>query len=313
MRGEGGRHSLAGVSSTTASVIRSVALDDLIAALAGRGYTVIGPRVRDGAIVYEEISSAADLPEGITDEQEGGTYRLAERDDDALFGFNNGPNSWKHHLFPPNLTLWKARRAENGAISYEEEADERPRYAFLGVRSCDLAAIAVQDKVFIGDSYTDADYEARRRDAFIVAINCSKAGNTCFCVSMDTGPRAKSGFDLALTELLDGEHRFLVEAGSARGEEVLGEIGAEEAEQADEAAAAAVSEECASQMGRELDTDGIKELLYRNMEHPRWDEVSERCLTCGNCTLVCPTCFCHTVEDMSDLAGEEAERVRRWD
>ena len=142
----------------TASVIRSAALDDLIAALRGRGYTVIGPKVRDGAIVYEEISSAADLPKGITDEQEGGTYRLHERGDDALFGFNNGPNSWKHHLFPPNLTLWKARRAEDGAISYQEQPEERPRYAFLGVRSCDLAAIEVQDRVFIGDSYTDADY-----------------------------------------------------------------------------------------------------------------------------------------------------------
>ncbi len=284
-------------------MIRRAALDDLIGALAGRGYTVIGPTVRDGAIVYEEISSAADLPAGLTDEQEGGTYRLHEREDGALFGFNNGPNSWKHHLFPPNLTLWKAHRAEGGEVSYEEQETERPRYAFLGVRSCDLAAIGVQDKVFIGDSYVDADYESRRRDAFIVAINCSKAGNTCFCVSMDTGPRADSGYDLALTELLEGEHRFLVEVGSERGQEILDEIGADEAEHSDEDAATAVSQKCASEMGRELDTDGIKELLYRNMEHPRWDEVSERCLTCGNCTLVCPTCFCHTVEDMSDLAG----------
>jgi ferredoxin len=297
----------------TAGVIDRSGLDALVHALSERGYTVIGPTVRDGAILYEEISSSADLPEGITDEQEGGTYRLRDRDDGALFGFNNGPNSWKHHLFPPNLTLWKAKRAEDGAISYEEQAEERPRYAFIGVRSCDLAAIAVQDKVFIGDSYTDTDYEARRREAFIVAVNCSKAGNTCFCVSMDTGPRARSGYDLALTELLDGEHRFLVEAGSERGKEVLAEIGASGAEESDRSAAEAVSEECASQMGRELDTDGIKELLYRNMEHPRWDEVSERCLTCGNCTLVCPTCFCHTVEDTSDLAGQEAERTRQWD
>ena len=294
-------------------VIDRSGLDGLIRALADGGYTVIGPRVRDGAIVYEEISSVADLPEGLTDEQEGGTYRLHERDDDALFGFNNGPNSWKHHLFPPNLTLWKAKRAEDGGISYEEQEEEHPRYAFLGVRSCDLAAIAVQDRVFIGDSYTDADYEARRRDAFIVVVNCSKAGNTCFCVSMDTGPRAESGYDLALTELLDGEHRFLIEAGSERGHELVAEIGAGEAGEEDRSAAVAVSEECASQMGRELDTDGIKELLYRNMEHPRWDEVSERCLTCGNCTLVCPTCFCHTVEDTSDLAGTEAERTRHWD
>jgi sulfhydrogenase subunit beta (sulfur reductase) len=301
------------VSSSTASVIGSAALDDLIGALADRGYTVIGPRVRDGAIVYEEISSVADLPRGVTDEQEGGTYRLHERDDDALFGFNNGPNSWKHHLFPPNLTLWKARRAEDGSITYAELSEERPKYAFIGVRSCDLAAIGIQDRVFIGDSYVDADYDARRRDAFIVAVNCSKAGNTCFCVSMDTGPRADSGYDLALTELLDGGHRFLVEVGSERGRELLDVIGAGEASDEDRSAAAAVSEECAQQMGRELDTDGIKELLYRNMEHPRWDEVSERCLTCGNCTLVCPTCFCHTVEDVTDLAGGEAERVRLLD
>ena len=295
-------------------MIRSAALDDLIAALSERGYTVIGPKVRDGAIVYEEVSSAAELPEGLTDEQEGGTYRLHERGDDALFGFNNGPNSWKHQLFPPNLTLWKAKRAEDGAISYTEQAEERPRYAFLGVRSCDLAAIGIQDKVFIGDSYTDSDYEARRRDAFIVAVNCSKAGNTCFCVSMDTGPRAKSGYDLALTELLEGEHRFLVEAGSDRGaRDPRRESGQRRPRRPTRRRPRRSPSECASQMGRELDTDGIKELLYRNMEHPRWDEVSERCLTCGNCTLVCPTCFCHTVEDMSDLAGEEAERVRQWD
>ena len=181
------------MSSSPPSVIQRAALDELIAALAGRGYTVIGPTVRDRAILYEEISSAADLPEGLTDEQEGGTYRLHERDDEALFGFNDGPNSWKSHLFPPKLTLWKASKAEDGEITYAELNEERPRYAFVGVRSCDLAAIGVQDRVFIGDSYTDPDYEARRRDAFIVAVNCAKAGNTCFCVSMETGPRARVG------------------------------------------------------------------------------------------------------------------------
>ncbi|HET8975808.1 MAG TPA: 4Fe-4S dicluster domain-containing protein [Solirubrobacterales bacterium] len=299
---------------TEAQVIDREGLDRLLAALGGRGYELIGPTVRDGAILYERIDSAADLPEGWTDEQEGGTYRLRRRDDGALFGFNVGPNSWKNHLFPPNLTLWKGRRGEGGEISFEERTEEVPRYAFIGVRSCDLAAIGVQDRVFIGDGHTDADYEARRREAFVVAVNCGEAGATCFCVSMDTGPRARSGYDLALTELIDeGGHRFLAEAGTERGAELLAEIGAASAVQADTDAAAGVSERCASQMGRELDTDGIKELLYRNMEHPRWDEVSERCLTCGNCTLVCPTCFCHTVEDTSDLAGAEAERTRQWD
>ena len=302
-----------GASSEGAAVISRAGLDQLLDALAQRGYEVIGPRVRDQAILYEKISSTADLPQGWTDEQEGGTYRLKRRDDGALFGFNVGPNSWKSHLFPPKLTLWKSKRAEDGAIHFDEEPLEAPRYAFVGVRSCDLAAIGVQDRVFIGDTYTDPDYEARREGAFIVAVNCGEAGNTCFCVSMETGPKATSGFDLALTELLDGEHRFLVEVGSGRGAELLAEVEARGAEGTDEIAAAEVSERCAEQMGRELDTDGIKELLYRNMEHPRWEEVADRCLTCGNCTLVCPTCFCATVEDTSDLAGEEAMRVREWD
>ena len=274
---------------------------------------MIGPTVRDQAIVYDEIASTADLPEGWTDEQEGGTYRLRRREDSALFGFNVGPNSWKSHLFPATLKLWHARRGEDGEIAFSEEEREQVDYAFVGVRSCDLAAIGIQDRVLIGNGYTDPDYEARRREAFIVAVNCGKAGNTCFCVSMDTGPKARQGFDLALTELLDGEHRFLVEVGSERGAELLAEINAGPAAEEDDQAAVEVSERCAAQMGRELETDGIKELLYRNMEHPRWDEVSERCLSCGNCTLVCPTCFCSTVEDVSDLAGEEAERVRQWD
>jgi ferredoxin len=199
-------------------------------------------------------------------------------------------------------------------MEFLEEEEETPKFAFIGVRSCDLAAIGIQDRVFVTDTYQDPDYAARREDAFIVVVNCSKAGNTCFCVSMETGPRAEAGYDLALTELLDdGGHRFLVEVGSERGAEVLAAVESRAGADRDRDAALAVSEECASQMGRELDTDGIKELLYRNMENERWDEVSERCLTCGNCTLVCPTCFCSTVEDTSDLQGEEAERTRLLD
>jgi len=101
--------------------------------------------------------------------------------------------------------------------------------------------------------------------------------------------------------------------GSDRGAEVLAEIPHRDARAEDREAAAAVHARTASQMGRELDTAGIKELLYRNLEHPRWQEVADRCLTCGNCTMVCPTCFCTTVEDVTDLEGERVERTQRWD
>jgi sulfhydrogenase subunit beta (sulfur reductase) len=297
-----------------ASVIDRDGLDGLLAALAGRGYTLIGPTVRDGAVVYGEIASVGDLPAGWGDEQEGGTYRLRERGDGALFGHNAGPNSWKSFLFPPTLRLWRARRAQDGTLEVEEDAVEPPPQAFIGVRSCDLHAIAVQDRTFLEGAYVDRDYQARRRSAFVVAVNCGQAAATCFCVSMQTGPLATTGYDIALTEVLDGDgHRFVAEAGSDAGAEVLAEVPRREAAEADLAGAEAAVERAAAQQTRHLETDGIKELLYRNLEHPRWDEVADRCLTCGNCTMVCPTCFCSNVDDVTDLTGTEAERVRRWD
>ena len=168
--------------------------------------------------------------------------------------------------------------------------------------------------MFVDGPYPDTGYQRRRQDNFIVAVNCGEAGGTCFCVSMNTGPKADAGFDLALTELLDGdEHRFLVEVGSAAGAEVLAELPHGPAAPEDIAAADAVVARTAGRMGRTLDTDGLKELLQGNPTHQRWDDVAARCLTCANCTMVCPTCFCTTVEDHTDLTGQTAERVRRWD
>jgi ferredoxin len=297
-----------------ARVIARDDFDALLDSLRGRGYTPIGPTVRQGAIVYAELQSAGDLPAGLTDVQDGGTYRLVSREDDALFGYNVGPDSWKSVLFPSTLQMWKARRGTDGELEVEATPAAAPQYAFIGVRSCDLHAIAVQDRVFLDGPWADEDYGSRREGAFVVAVNCGKAGGTCFCVSMETGPKATKGFDLALTELVDGgQHRFLVEVGSDRGAELLAELPDRAATAADEGSAEEVVERTASQMGRELDTTGIKELLYANREHPRWDEVSERCLTCGNCTMVCPTCFCSSVDDVTDLAGEEATHTRRWE
>ncbi len=296
-------------------VIERESIGALIEALRKRGYTVVGPTVRDQAIVYDELSSADDLPAGWTDEQDGGTYRLRRREDEALFGYVVGPRSWKHFLHPPKLTLFRARRGDGeGGMEISEAPDEPPRYAFLGARSCDLHAIAIQDRVLMDGAHPDPHYAARREGAFIVAVQCGEAGGTCFCVSMETGPRVDAGYDLALTEVIDAEgHRFVVEIGSERGAEVMAEIPSTTAGEAERGAPQAAAETAASQMGREMETDGIKELLYDNLEHPRWDEVSERCLTCGNCTMVCPTCFCTTVEDVTDLAGSESERSRHWD
>jgi sulfhydrogenase subunit beta (sulfur reductase) len=287
-------------------------LDALIAALSDRGYTVLGPTIRDGAIVYDELESAAALPAGWTDVQEGGSYRLERRADEAVFGHAVGPTSWKRFLLPPRIRLWQATQRGHGLDVTPDPLDERP-LAFFGVRSCELAAIAVQDRVLMAGRYADRDYAARRSSVFLVAVNCHEPGGTCFCASMDTGPSVREGYDLVLTELLDGVHRFLVEAGSERGEEVLAGVGGTEPTEDDLRAAARQSEEATARMGRRLDPDGLRDLLARNLEHPRWDDVAARCLTCGNCTLACPTCFCTAVEDANDLTGATAERWRLWD
>jgi sulfhydrogenase subunit beta (sulfur reductase) len=296
-------------------VIQRDDFDRLFEALRARGHTIVGPTIRDQAIVYDEIHNAADLPAGWTDEQEGGRYRLRRRPDQALFGYAVGPQSWKKYQLPPEARLWAARVDERGGlVEITEPPREAIRYAFFGARSCELHAMGILDRVLLGGSHPDPADRARVQDAFVVAVQCGQAGGTCFCVSMNTGPVAERGFDLALTEVIEnGRHYFGVEVGSERGADLLADVPHTPAAERQRDACTAVHARTAAQMGRELDTDGIKQLLYRNYEHPRWDEVADRCLTCGNCTMVCPTCFCTTVEDVTDLAGEHVERHQRWD
>lgn len=289
------------------------ALPKIFENLRAAGFSLLGPTVRDGAIVYEELTAASDLPVGWTDEQEGGSYRLKRRTDGAFFGYAVGPHTWKRFLHPPVERLWRAQR-EGSGFQVVPEAEETPKLAFIGVRSCELHAIYIQDKVLAHGSYADPAYTLRRQNIFVLAVNCAQAGGTCFCASMNTGPKATFGFDLALTEVLEGErHFFLVEVGTEKGAEVLAGIADEEAGTEEKATAERVVSKTAAQMRRSMDTHGIRELLYRNYEHPQWDAVAERCLACGNCTLACPTCFCTTVEDITDLTGTQAERWRKWD
>lgn len=284
-------------------------LNRLIAVLRAASYTVVGPTLSQEAIVYDEIRSAADLPRGWTDRQAPGQYRLERRADDACFGYVVGPFSWKRYLFPPRVTL---SRAEPTAAGWRfQTADETaPRYAFLGVRACELAALAVQDRVFLQGPYVDPIYKARREAALIVAVNCTQAAATCFCTSMDTGPRCRAGFDLALTELAGG---FTVEVGSPRGEALLSELVHRAATAAELADAEGQRRRAVEQIRRRLDTQGIRDLLLSRLDHPRWDEAADRCLSCCNCTMVCPTCFCSSVSEVSDLNSGAVERQRAWD
>lgn len=274
-----------------------------------RGYEIIGPTIDQEAIVYDRISSVDDLPTGWTDIQEPGKYRLQKRNDDALFGYVVGPHSWKRYLFPPNVSISEADRTEKG-WKFQEVQDTPAKLAFFGVRACELAAMKIQDRVFIGGPYVDPVYQRRRDNALIIAVNCTQAAATCFCTSMNSGPRCSSGFDLALTELPEG---FVLEAATAQGKAVVDELKTVVADAKIRQAAELARQRAVDQITKRMDTSGIRELLMSNLEHPRWDDVANRCLSCTNCTMVCPTCFCSSVDEVSDLSGDHVERRRQWD
>jgi len=302
---------------TTGSAISAPRLIDLdgfgalYRVLVAEGYRVIGPAVQDGAIVLRELASADELPFGWGVELAAGSYQLRRRADGAAFGHAAGPQSWKRFLHPPREKLWSATRTADG-FEVSEDDEQPPRYAFLGVRPCDLRAIEIQDRVL---GQPGSRYAGRRETAFVIAVNCTEPGETCFCASLGTGPGAgQDGFDLALTETVgEGGHRFLVDVGSARGAAVIGQVPSREAAEGDIKGARTAVEAASDQMGREMDTSGLRELMAGSHGAARWDDVAARCLTCGNCTLACPTCFCTSIEDSSDLTGEHAERWELWD
>jgi ferredoxin len=281
----------------------------LIDVLRGRGYRVVGPVVREGAIVWSDIQKVSDLPIGWRDMQEPGRYRIDPSNADRIFDVVHGPQSLKPFTFPPREPLLTIERTKKG-FSAAATMPKSEKVAVLGARPCDSAGLAIQDRIFLQDAFADPYYQARRDGLLLVVVNCTRALSTCFCASVGTGPQAKGGFDLALTEL---DETFLVEAGSKAGEDILSVLEQLPASTESITEADARLSACAASQTKRLNTSLLPQALYEAHEHPRWDEVATRCLACGNCTMVCPTCFCHAVEETPDLNCQRSEHERLWD
>ncbi|MFI9201597.1 4Fe-4S dicluster domain-containing protein [Streptomyces sp. NPDC053048] len=301
-------------ADSSACVLDLEGIEALVGELRARGRTVVGPTERDGAIVLAELESADELPYGWGVELEGGYYRIKRRVDAAAFAHSAGPQSWKNFLHPQRVRQWSADRGPDGEMTVRAEHPEPISFAFLGVRPCDLRAIQIQDRVMIGGRHRDDAYEERRSGAFLVVVECTEPGATCFCVSMGTGPAAQPGYDLALTEVLDDAgHRFLARAGTPEGAEILASLPRQPADDLTRTRAREDVEAAAGRMGRTMPEVDLRALLAGTLDAERWNDVAARCLTCGNCTMACPTCFCTTTEDVTDLTGDHAERWRRWE
>jgi ferredoxin len=293
---------------TEPAVLSRAGLDELISVLIGEGYRVVGPTKRDEAIVLAELDSGDQLPSGWGVESAPGHYRLTRRSDAAVFGHSAGAQSWKQFLHPPRQQLWSS-----DGDGFRPAVEEPVRYAFLGVRACDLAAMAILGNVLGGGEHRDGSFVNRGHGLFVIAAGCTEPGGVCFCASMGTGPAPGPGYDLALTERIDDAgHRFVVHVGSPEGARVLETLSHRAATQTEVDEARTAVAAAAEHMGRQMPAGDIRALLRDSRESPHWAEVAERCLTCGNCTMVCPTCFCTTTEDVTDLSGEHAERSQRW-
>ncbi len=283
--------------------------DTLLRALRDGGHRVFGPTARAGAVVFDEIDSSDEMPRGLRSIQEPGRYRLEPNGTDRLFDYVNGHESLKRFTFAAEEPLWSF--SADG--SFTPAVPKPVSTAVVGVRACDIAGMRVQDRTFLAGEwtpYSDPYFKTRRDNLFVVAVNCTRCADTCFCASQNAGPRAKESFDLALTEMDEG---FLIESGSESGERILNGLQLQGADDGLRARADAEIEACANAQTRYIDNNGIFELLFENLNHPRWDDVAARCLSCANCVMVCPTCFCHREEEVAAMDGESSQHVRQWD
>lgn len=281
--------------------------DVLIRALADAGYEVLGPTLDDAELRFRPIASSAELPCGMICEQAPGRVAWRRAGHRRFFAWAQASQGLKPLLFPAREVLWQATRGE--ALTFASVVPEAPRRAVLGVRACDLAAAKLNDRVFLA-AVTDPRYRARRQALLLVAVHCSHPAATCFCASTGDGPVAAGDCDLALGELDEG---FVIAAHSERGEAILASLALPLATSAQKAELARQHEAARDCQQRHLPSPPHLLRLWQRLDHPRWQEVADRCLACGNCTQVCPTCFCHAEEEEGGTDLAESRHVRLWD
>ena len=283
----------------------------LVALLVERFDEVIGPVADGGVVRLRPIESADDLPTGVTDIQGPGSYHLRETGSALRFSYGPSVDSLKAIVHPPAVPVWTMRRRDGSLIVDAAEPSTTTR-GVIGVRACDLRALAKLDRTQIGGAHADPAYGAARHGLFLVATDCVVTAQMCFCDEPGGGGASDRGHDLALTEMEQPEGVvYVVRAGSDAGAAVVAELGldpapAELIDRADLDLRTAMRN-----LERELPGDAHERVL--DPSHPHWSDVAERCLTCGNCTAVCPTCFCTDMVDRIDLGGDTATRTRVWD
>lgn len=284
-------------------------LQALLNKLQSAGYTCVAPQVKDGAIIYDEISSVQQLPQGVNDKQQPGSYSLNSNSSSKYFAWANGPQAIKPLLFAPKEKLWSSALSTDGKLSFKAAEEEMKKIAVIGARACDIAALKIHDQHFLQQQFVDPYYQARRQNLLIIAVNCSHPAETCFCHSTGDGPFVNDGFDISLTELENG---FIVNAQTEQGENIFTELSLQNCSK-EQLTESDLIKSTASKQKRQLPEFDIKSRLFSQLDNDSWHTIAAECLSCGNCTSVCPTCFCHSENDVPELDGKSSVHYREWD
>ncbi|MEQ9300072.1 MAG: 4Fe-4S dicluster domain-containing protein [Cyclobacteriaceae bacterium] len=287
-------------------------LRSLFEKLSLEGYDQIGPIFRDGAIMLEKLNAFDDIALGYLEEQDKGKCHLTHHKDQGYFQYSVGPQSFKKFLHPPRRKLWSA---DGSSVDYKVSLPESPpKMAFWGVRGCDIAAIKTLDKLFLEGSFVNDWYQSARKDLVIIAVGCTQPSQNCFCTSLGTGPMPNDGFDMSLIEIMnEHEHYFIAQSRSSMIDDWLSGANPRLASEEELDKSVKAMQSAIDQMPIRFDPREVSEKLKSKLEHPEWESVAERCLSCANCTMVCPTCFCSTTEDITDITGDHTERWLTWD
>jgi len=282
-------------------------VDGLILNLRRQGFTVVGPSLAEGVVRLKELRGAGDLASGVVDTQGPGSYVLGG-ESASVFGSTNGPDSPKMYLHPAEVELSRLLDKGSGVEQVSAFRSDK-KYAFFGIRPCDLTGARVMDRTMLMPGFEDPVYSALRHDSIFIVANCTRAGGTCFCASMGTGPAAESGYDVAITELPGKLLYDVPEKNMSLFQGIELRPSTEEELHEGEGAVRHAKE----QMGRTIPVKDPARQMYAALDSRVWEEVAERCLACANCTMVCPTCFCNTMIDRTDLRDASVSRVRVWD
>lgn len=282
-------------------------LQQLLDALTAQGYECVGPQLHDEAITYLPLQHVDQFPCGIEDEQLPGHYRYQKTPSHRYFSWANGAQAIKPLVFAPRDTLWNCEFHE-GSLKFSAVQPEARQVAIIGVRACDIAALKLSDAHFLKNESKDVHYRSRREKLFLVAVNCSHPAATCFCASTGDGPVVEEGADIILDELDEG---FSIHAASEEGEHIIQSLPLKMLRPGQQKAIDKQRLEAGRAQRRSVENMHGRLVAQAKSDH--WQKIAERCLSCGNCTSVCPTCFCNNEFQDSSLDGTQAEQVRQWD